>query len=270
MPDTRSDTNVLDQTGPGPSRSGEGSLRGKTAIVTGAARNIGRAIALALAADGAHVVVNARQDGDAARRVAEEVQRAGGRAIAHVADVTDRGAVEEMVRVGTETFGGIDLLVLNASQRGMKPFLSMSYEEWRRVIDISLDGSFHLAQTCVPHMMRAGWGRIVTLGGMSWYVGTPERVHSLVSKSGLVGFTRGLATELAPHGITVNCVAPGSIDTERPASAGPRPPLKSPVPVGRLGEPGEIAGAVRFLCQPEAGYITGQTLHVNGGSYLGF
>jgi 3-oxoacyl-[acyl-carrier protein] reductase len=188
---------MLENSGQGLPESIDGPLRGKVAIVTGAARNIGRATALALAADGACVVVNARQDGAAARRVAEEVQRAGGRAIAHLADVTDRGAVEEMVRVGTEAFGSIDILVCNASQRAMKPFLSMSYEEWRRVIDISLDGSFHLAQTCVPHMIRAGWGRIVTLGGMSWYVGTPERVHSLVSKSGLVGFTRGLCGSAA-------------------------------------------------------------------------
>jgi 3-oxoacyl-[acyl-carrier protein] reductase len=260
---------VNDQAGSRPATSGDGPLLGKTAIVTGAARNIGRATALALAADGAAVVVNALRDQQAARRVAEEIEGAGGRAIAHLADVTDREAVEEMVRIAERAFGSIDILVCNASQRGMKPFLSMSYEEWRRVVDISLDGTFHLAQVCVPHMLRASWGRIVTLGGMSWYVGTPERVHSLVSKSGLVGLTRGLAAELAPHGITVNCVAPGSIDTARPASAGPRPPMKTSIPVGRMGEPRDVADVVRFLCQPEAAYITGQTVHVNGGSYLG-
>jgi len=246
-----------------------GSLDGKTALVTGSARNIGRATALALAADGANIVVNAVQDQDAADGVVREITGAGGQAISFLCDVTDSGAVKDMNAAAAETFGGVDILICNASSRGQNPFLEMTHEEWRRVIDISLDGSFFLAQAAVPHMVEKGWGRIVTLGGISWHIGTPRRVHNLVAKAGLVGFTRGLAVEMAESGITVNCVSPGFIDTERPASAGVRPPLKVHPPVDRMGEPKEIASMVRYLCQPEAAYITGQTLHVNGGMYLG-
>jgi len=246
-----------------------GSLAGKAAIVTGSARNIGRATALALAADGASIVVNALKDRAAADTVAGEVEAAGGRAIVHLADVTDRKAVDKMVAAAVKAFGGVDILVCNASQRGQKPFLEMTFEEWSKVVDISLDGSFHLAQACLPHMVRRGWGRIVTLGGISCHIGTPNRVHNLVGKAGLVGFTRGVAMEFAQHNVTVNCISPGFINTERPASAGARPTPKVQSPVGRMGEPAEIAAMVRYLCTPEAAYITGQTLHVNGGMYLG-
>ncbi len=247
----------------------KGTLAGKVAIVTGSARNIGRSTALALAADGAQIVVNAIHDADAAEAVAGEIAAAGGEAIAHVADVTDHKAVVNMIDAAVEAFGSVDILVCNASIRGQKSFTEMTYQEWRRVIDVSLDGSFFLAQASVLHMIEKGWGRIVTLGGIAWHIGTPGRVHNLVAKSGLVGFTRGLAVELAEHNITVNCVSPGFIDTERPASAGKRPPLKVSPPVSRMGDPKEIASMVRYLCQPEAAYITGQTLHVNGGMYLG-
>jgi 3-oxoacyl-[acyl-carrier protein] reductase len=245
------------------------SLDGKVAIVTGSARNIGRATALALAADGAAIVVNAVHDQDAADRVVGEITDAGGKAISFLCDVTDPKAVKKMDAAAIEAFGSVDILICNASSRGLKAFTEMTYKEWRRVIDISLDGSFFLAQSAVLHMIEKGWGRIVTLGGISWHIGTPGRVHNLVAKSGLVGFTRGLAMEMAEHNITVNCVSPGFIDTERPASAGVRPPLKVQPPVARMGTTDEIAAMVRFLCQPEAAYITGQTIHVNGGMYLG-
>jgi 3-oxoacyl-[acyl-carrier protein] reductase len=243
-------------------------LFGKVAIVTGSARNIGKATALALARDGASVVVNALQDSKAGEEVVSEITENGGTAISILCDVLDCEAVDAMVNETMDKFGSIDMLVLNASQRGQKPFTQLSYKEWRNVIDISLDGAFFLSQSCVPHMIKSGWGRIVTLGGISWHLGTPGRVHNLVAKSGLVGFTRGLAVELAEHNITVNCVSPGFIDTERPASAGKRPALKIHPPVDRLGKTDEIASMVRYLCQPEASYITGQTMHVNGGLYL--
>ncbi|NQU61701.1 MAG: SDR family oxidoreductase [Rhodospirillales bacterium] len=246
-----------------------GSLDGKVAIVTGSARNIGRATAKALAADGAKVVINAVQDEDAANEVAGEIIAGGGQALVHMADITNRKASEKMVNRAVDEFGSIDILVCNASIRGQKAFTEMTHEEWRRVIDISLDGSFFLAQPAALHMIEKGWGRIVTLGGISWHIGTPGRVHNLVAKAGLVGFTRGLAVEMAEHNITVNCVSPGFINTDRPASAGKRPPLKVHPPVDRMGEVDEIASMVRYLCQPEAAYITGQTLHVNGGMYLG-
>jgi 3-oxoacyl-[acyl-carrier protein] reductase len=247
----------------------KGSMDGKVALVTGSARNIGRATALALAADGASVVINALQDEEAAEKVIWEITANGGTAISCLCDVSDRKAVDKMVDKTVDELGGVDILVLNASQRGQKPFTQMSHDEWRNVIDISLDGAFFLAQACVLHMIEKGWGRIVTLGGISWHIGTPGRVHNLVAKSGLVGFTRGLAVEMAEHNITVNCVSPGFIDTERPASAGKRPALKVSPPIDRMGTTDEIASMVRYLCQPEAAYITGQTLHVNGGMYLG-
>lgn len=245
------------------------SLVGKVAIVTGSARNIGKATAITLARNGASVVINALQDTKAAERVVSEITENGGTAISILCDILDRKAVDRMVDETVSKLGNVDMLVLNASQRGQKPFTQMNYDEWRNVIDISLDGAFFLSQSCVPHMMKNGWGRIVTLGGISWHVGTPGRVHNLVAKSGLVGFTRGLAVELAEQNITVNCVSPGFIDTERPTSAGKRPSIKIHPPIDRLGTTNEIASMVCYLCQPEAGYITGQTLHVNGGLYLG-
>ena len=249
--------------------SPSGSLAGKVAIVTGAARNIGRETAILLAQDGASVIINAVQDSEAAEAVAAEINDSGGQALAHLCDVTDRKAVDGMVEAAVKTFGGIDILICKASTRGQKAFTEMSHEEWRRVIDILLDGAFFLSQACILHMIEKGWGRIVTLGGVAWHVGAPGRVNNLVAKSGLAGFTRGLAAEFADRNITVNCVSPGHIDTVRPASAGKHPSTMTLPPVGRLGQPGEIASMVRYLCQPEAAYITGQIMHVNGGMYFG-
>jgi 3-oxoacyl-[acyl-carrier protein] reductase len=248
---------------------GTGLLADKVAIVTGSARNIGKATAERLAGDGAAVVINGAQDKAAAEEVAGGIEAGGGRAIAHIADITDPDAVRGLVEAAVAAFGGVDILVCNASIRGQKPFLEMTYEEWRGVIDVTLDGAFHTAKACVPHMVERGWGRIVTIGGISWHVGTSNRVHNLVSKSGLTGFTRGLAVELGQHNITVNSVSPGFIDTVRPGSAGVRPPLKVYPPVDRMGAVDEIASMVRYLCLPEAAYVTGQIMHVNGGMFLG-
>lgn len=244
-------------------------LSGKTALVTGSARNIGRAIAHHLAKEGANIVVNAVSDPDAASKVVTEIRDLGADAIACMANVTDKPAVDQMFADATEAFGSVDMLVLNASSRGQVPFLEMTYEQWRNVIDISLDGAFYCSQAALPMMQKSGWGRIVTIGGISWHVGTSTRVHNLVSKSGLAGFTRGLAVEFAEDGITVNCVSPGFIDTVRPASAGARPNRKVDAPVPRMGTVDEIASMVRYLCMPESAYVTGQIMHVNGGMYLG-
>jgi len=244
-------------------------LAGKTALITGASRNIGRGIAHHLAQEGANIVVNGVSDPDAANQVVEEVKAMGVDAIACMANVTDKAAVDQMFADAADAFGGVDILVLNASSRGQVPFLEMTHEQWRDVIDITLDGAFYCSQAAIPMMQKNGWGRIVTLGGISWHVGTSTRVHNLVSKSGLAGFTRGLAVEFAEDGITVNCVSPGFIDTVRPASAGARPNRKVDAPVPRLGTVDEIASMVKYLCSPEAGYTTGQIMHVNGVMYLG-
>ena len=244
-------------------------LRGKTALVTGSARNIGRATALHLAGAGANVVVNGRQDAAAARAVADEIRAAGGRAVVAMGDIADSGAVAGMVEVARDAFGQVDILVCNASARGQVPFLEMDHATWRGVIDISIDGTFHLAQATLPGMVERGWGRIVTIGGISWHVGFRNRVNNLVAKSGLTGLTRGLAAEFGDRGVTANMVSPGPIETERPASAGPMPPLASPPPVPRYGTVDEIASAVTFLCLPQQGYINGQIIHVNGGMFYG-
>lgn len=244
-------------------------LAGKTALVTGAARNIGRATALRLAASGANVIVNAVQDRAAAEAVRDEIEAMAGRAIAVLADVTDRDAVMAMAEAGRDAFGAIDILVCNASARGQTPFLEMDHAAWRRVIDISIDGTFHLAQAVLPGMVERGWGRVVTLGGISWHVGFTNRVNNLVAKSGLTGLTRGLAAEFGGRGITANMVAPGRVETLRPASAGAMPPMESPPPVPRMASVDEIASAVHFLCLPEQGYLTGQIIHVNGGQFYG-
>lgn len=244
-------------------------LTGKTALVTGASRNIGRAIAHRYAKEGANLVLNTLQDRDSLETVKQEVEALGGKAVIHVGDVVDPAAVKELVSAGQDAFGNIDIMVANASSRGMIDFLDMDYAAWRRVIDISLDGTFHLAQATLPGMIEKGWGRIITLGGISWHVGLKRRAHNLAGKAGLTGFTRALAAEFGDRGITANCIAPGHIDTVRPASAGQRPPQATPTPVPRAGHVDEIAEAAMFLAHPLQGFMTGQIIHVNGGLYMG-
>ena len=245
-----------------PDRNGE--LAGKVALVTGGARNIGRSIALELARGGAAVAVNTRNSVDDGKKVAEEIRGSGGQAELYQADIADATAVKTMVRGALERFGRIDILVLNASVRTEKPFLELSYEEWRTPLAITLDGALYLAQACIPSMLENGGGSIVTLGGMMALSGAKRRVHGSVAKHGLVGMTRALARELAENNIRVNCVAPGQMDTVRASGRAVRADPKG-IPLGRFGDAREIADTVRFLCGPGASYITGQTIHVNGG-----
>ena len=174
-----------------------------------------------------------------------------------------------MIETAVKAFGSVDILICNASLRAQKPFQEITVEEWHRTISVTLDGAFFCARSAAPHMIKNRWGRIIGLGGMSSNLGMPKRLHVLAAKAGLVGMIRGLATELAPHNITCNIVAPGQIETDRPKSAGPRPPMDTPLPINRLGHVEEIAGMIHYLCLPEADYITGQTMHVNGGVYYG-
>jgi 3-oxoacyl-[acyl-carrier protein] reductase len=244
-------------------------LAGKTALVTGASRNIGRAIALRLAGAGADIVVNTLQDRAAAERVAAEIEATGRRSLVQIADIVDRSAVHQMVQKAGEAFGSIDILVCNASSRGQIDFLDLDHAAWRRVIDISLDGTFHCAQATLPGMIAKGWGRIITLGGISWHAGFKRRAHNLTGKSGLTGLTRALAVEFGDRGITANVIAPGAVATARPASAGAPAVRVSLPPVPREAHVDEIASAALFLAHPEQAYLNGQIIHVNGGAYLG-
>jgi 3-oxoacyl-[acyl-carrier protein] reductase len=244
------------------------ALAGRVALVTGAGKNIGRAIALAFARDGAAVVVNGRSDRAAIEAVAAEIVAAGGRAVPHLADVSDPEAVAAMAREVAATLGGIDILVSNAGLRRQTPFTEMSYTEWREILSVALDGAFLLARAVVPQMIARGGGAIIALSGISHHVGTPNRAHVSASKAGLEGLIRSLAVELAPHNIRCNCVAPGMVDTLRGASAGASPGMTGGIPLGRKGTVEEIAAVVRLLAGAEGGHITGQTVHVNGGAFL--
>jgi 3-oxoacyl-[acyl-carrier protein] reductase len=244
-----------------------GELAGKVALVTGGARNIGRAISIELAAAGAAVAVNTRRSVDDGERVVHEIRSAGGDAELYVADIGDAAAARGMVGNALKRFGRIDFLVLNASVRTECPFLELNYEEWRTPLTITLDGAFHLTQACIPSMLENGGGSIVTLGGMVSLSGAAKRVHGSVAKHGLVGLTRGIAREFAGNGIRANCIAPGTMDTVRAAGRAVRT-SDDTIPMKRKGAPEEIATAVRFLCSPAASYITGQTLHVNGGKMM--
>ncbi len=251
--------------------AGAQALAGKVAIVTGAGKNIGKAIALALAADGAAVVINGRADRAIIEETAAEIRAAGGRALPFLADISQPDQVAGMVEAAVREFGGVDIAVGNAGLRRQTPFLEMSFAEWREILSVALDGAFILAKATVPEMIKRGGGALIGLSGISHHSGAVGRVHVNASKAGLEGLMRGLAKELAPHNITANCVAPGSIDTVRgPSAGGPHGRSgSSPIPLGRQGRPEEIAAMVRFLAGPEGRYITGQTIHVNGGLFLG-
>ena len=241
-------------------------LDGRVAIVTGAARNVGRAIAVDLAAAGAAVVVNARTSDAEAQAVAREIEAAGGRALAVIADVTDEAAVGSMAAAAVARFGRIDILVNNAAVRREQAFAEMSLGAWREILTIILDGAFICAKACLPQLAASGTGAIVNIGGLTAHLGANRRAHVVAAKSGLVGLTRALAHELAAQNVTVNCVSPGRIATAR---RGPEPNAhRVPSLTGTAGAPDDIAATVRFLAGPRARYITGQTIHVNGGAYL--
>ena len=244
-------------------------LDGRVALVTGASRNIGRAIALELAAAGAHVVINALSARADAEAVAAEI---GPCAMVAMADVTDRAAVDAMIAAVRARFGRLDILVNNAAVRGEVPFAELDHATWSRILSICLDGAFHCTQAALPLLKEAGGATVVNIGGLTAHTGAVERTHVVTAKAGLVGMTRALAHELAGFGITVNNVAPGMMDTKRGASAGnqqPRHHATQQTLLGRRGHPDEIAAAVRWLAGPGGRFVTGQVIHINGGAYLG-
>jgi 3-oxoacyl-[acyl-carrier protein] reductase len=184
--------------------------------------------------------------------------------------VTDRAAVDTMLREVEQRFGRLDTLVNNAALRDESAFDETSYAAWRQALAVCLDGAFHCTQAALPLLKRSTAASIVNIGGLTAHTGAIHRVHVVTAKAGLVGMTRALATELSPQGITVNCVAPGLVDTQRQKAAGaPRHHAVHQTLVGRRGTPDEIAEAVRWLAGAGGRYVTGQVIHVNGGAYLG-
>jgi len=232
-------------------------LQGRVALVTGAGRNIGRAIALSLADAGASVVVNARNSQDEIKSVASEIN-----GLAVLADVTDEKAVEKMIHATLERFGRLDILVNNAALRAVEPIESIDLKRWREVTGVILDGAWNCVHASLDALKKSGGGSVVNIGGLSAHTGAAGRPHVVAAKEGLVGLTRALAHDLAPHNITVNCVVPGHIETVRTSPSAKH----KESPLGRRGKPEEVAAAVRFLVGPGARYITGTVLHVSGGA----
>jgi 3-oxoacyl-[acyl-carrier protein] reductase len=245
-----------------------GKLEGKVALVTGSGRNIGRATVLKLAAEGAHVVVNARSNQAEADSVAREARALGVKALAVVADVARKDQVEALAARALSEFGRVDVLINNAAIRPHKPFTELTVEDWEAVRGVVLDGALYLTRALINPMVEHKFGRILFFTGEGAFVGGSGRAHVSAAKMGLVGFARSLASEFAPHNIRVNVVSPGSIDTRRdnPEWYQGRVPNAAGIPLGRQGTVDEIAATCLFLVSDDGGFITGQTVHANGGS----
>ena len=246
-------------------------LKGKVALVTGAGRNIGRAIALALADAGAKVAVNVRASRDEGQTVADEIVACGGDALLVAADVTARADVDAMIAAIAKRFGRLDILVNNAAVRRELAFADLPYADWRAAQAVCVDGAFHCTQAALPLLRVSGAGSVINIGGLTAHTGASKRAHVVTAKAALGGLTRALAHELAEFGITVNCVSPGMMDTVRKAASatpGPAHHAGHHALLGRRGRPDEIGSAVVWLAGPGGRFITGQTLHINGGAYL--
>jgi 3-oxoacyl-[acyl-carrier protein] reductase len=244
----------------------------RTAIVTGSGRNIGRAIALALAAQGVSVVVNGHSDRAAVDAVVREVTDAGGRALGVMADVSKHAEVAALVKTAADAFGSVDIVVSNVGMRRMQPFLDISVADWDAVLATNLTPAFYLARNAIPHMQQRKWGRIILISGFDGFWGqVTQRAHNITAKAGLHGLAKALAREFGPDGITVNTVAPGAIDTVRDWSQyqhQPKEKIAAEIPLGRYGKVDEVAAACCFLAGDGGGFTSGQVIHVNGGHYM--
>jgi NAD(P)-dependent dehydrogenase (short-subunit alcohol dehydrogenase family) len=245
----------------------------RTVAVTGAASGMGLAIARRLA-DGGHRVALIDLDGDAAESAADELRRSGAVARGVSVDVADRAAVDDAVATVRRELGPIEVMVTSAGLDEFRPFADITVDVWERMLAVNLTGTFHCVQAAIPDMVASGWGRIVTISSSSAQSGAVRMAHYVASKGGVIGLTKALALEYAPTGITVNTITPGFVDTpmvRRAEARGDLPNVDAVVartPVRRAGTPDDIAAACAFLCSEDAGYITGQTIGVNGGWYL--
>ena len=243
-------------------------LKDCVALVTGASRNIGRAIAVNLAQKGARIIVHVAGDVKAGAETLAAVEAQGSKGILVQGDLSQPETARAVVVEAAGAFGRLDILVNNAAIRPESPFAELSFSEWRQVMGVCLDAVFLVSQAALPHLRQSGRGVIINIGGLTGHTGASRRAHVITAKAGLVGLTKAMAHELAP-GIRVNCVSPGLIETERiHAAKKPHHHASRTNLLGHRGSPQDVAGAVGFLCGPEGKYITGETLHVNGGAYL--
>jgi len=246
------------------------ALAGKRALVTGGSRGIGKATVMALAEAGAAVAVNYQNSAEAAENVCRAAGKLGVQANMYQANISCDDEAKAMIDAVTKDFGGIDILVNNAGITRDKSFLKMTKIMWDEVLGVNLNGVFHITRLLLPAMVEAGWGRVINMTSIVGQTGNFGQANYAVSKGGLIAFTMTLAREVARKGVTVNAVAPGFIETDMtkdmPAAA--LAAVNAMTPVGRLGKAEEVAAAVRFLASPDASYITGQVIPVNGGMYM--
>lgn len=249
------------------------SLKGQVALVTGASRDpgLGRTIALGMAARGADIVICGGTNGEALERNAASIRAAGARVVAALLDLTNADSVGTAISGAVRSLGRVDILVNCASARGDHGLLEMPIEEWHRVLSVNLDGAFNCARAVLPYMVKQRYGRIINIASISGQAGDRNRAHVVTAKAGIIGFTKAIAAEFGEYGITANTVSPGLVDTPRQSGAGLTQRLKriQESPLGRPGSAEEIANACAFLASREASFITGQTLNVNGGAYMG-
>lgn len=251
-----------------------GQASARVAVVSGGGAGIGRAIAGRLARDGRRVAV-LDLDGAAAKAAATAIEDAGGTARGYQADVSDRAQVDAALAAASAELGPPSVVVANAAVALLQPFLSMTLDQWNQTLSVNLTGTFNLIQSALPQLVDAGWGRVVLISSSSAQRGAPRMAHYAASKGGQLALMKALAVEFAKSGVTVNAIAPSSIDTpsvQRKRDAGKMPSaadMAKKIPVGRMGTGDDIAAAVSYLTSDEASYVTGQTVSVNGGSFIG-
>lgn len=247
-------------------------LAGRTAIVTGSGRNLGRGIALGFARAGANVVLNGHRDEAALKKVAAEVEAVGAQALTYLADVSKPEQVQAMVNAAIQRFGGVDIAVSNVGLRMRQAFLDISVEDWHQVIDTNLSAAFYLAKAAIPSMKERGYGRLIHISGRDGFFTISHRAHNVTCKAGLHSLAKAIALEFGEFGITANTIAPGKMDTERDEKHYPGYQEEwaehvKKMPLRRLGLPDDVAEACLYMCCGGA-YVTGQLLHLNGGDSM--